>query len=830
MSDLVLTKEVPTINPPAGTVGLYIKPDGTFWRKDGDTLAEVEFLASTEAVPVSRTVNGHALSVDVVLTKADIGLSNVPNADSTNPSNITQDLTHRFVTDAEKVAWNAKEAAISAGTTSQYWRGDKSWQTLDKAAVGLSSVPNLDTSNPANITQDATHRFVSDAEKTTWNSKESAIASGTTAQYWRGDKIWAALDKAAVGLSNVDNTSDLSKPISTPTQTALNAKEPTIVAGTTSQYWRGDKSWQTLDKSAVGLGNVDDTSDVNKPVSTATQTALSLKLNASEKGAASGVCPLDATSKIAAIYLPSFVDDVLEFANLAAFPGTGENAKIYVALDSNKTYRWSGSAYIEISPSPGSTDAVPEGSTNLYFTNIRAAAAAPVQSVAGRTGAVVLAKADVGLGSVDNTSDLSKPISTATQTALNGKEASITAGATSQYWRGDKTWQLLDKTAVGLANVDNTTDLNKPISTATQTALNGKEASIAAGTTAQYWRGDKTWQAHDKASVGLGNVDNTTDLSKPISTATQTALNAKEGSITAGSTAQYWRGDKTWQNLDRLAIGLGNVLNVDTTNPANITQSASFRFVTDTEKTTWNAKQNALGFTPENAASKGAASGYASLTAASKHLASEIPFGSAVSTVCQGNDSRLSDARTPTAHAANHVTGGSDIIPDAVSGGASGLMSGADKAKLDGNVSEVTTIVQSSTSTTYANVTELITPILQPGVYKWEFDALMQTTNTTTGWGIRIGAVTATLSQCFGRWWLGQAADGTTATFQYQQLTATTNVTSTAAATANADAVNTGRGAFTVSVAGTVAIQIRSETGTAVSIRAGAVLKIEKVA
>lgn len=56
-------------------------------------------------------------------------------------------------------------------------------------------------------------------------------------------------------------------------------KEPTITAGTTAQYWRGDKSWQTLNKAAVGLTSVDDTSDVNKPVSTATTTALNLKAN-----------------------------------------------------------------------------------------------------------------------------------------------------------------------------------------------------------------------------------------------------------------------------------------------------------------------------------------------------------------------------------------------------------------------------------------------------------------------------------------------------------------------------------------------------------------------
>lgn len=58
------------------------------------------------------------------------------------------------------------------------------------------------------------------------------------------------------------------------TNTALEGKEPAVAAGTTSQYRRGDKTWQTLDKSAIGLSNVDNTSDINKPVSAATQAAL----------------------------------------------------------------------------------------------------------------------------------------------------------------------------------------------------------------------------------------------------------------------------------------------------------------------------------------------------------------------------------------------------------------------------------------------------------------------------------------------------------------------------------------------------------------------------
>ncbi len=60
--------------------------------------------------------------------------------------------------------------------------------------------------------------------------------------------------------------------------TGLAAKEPAVSAGTTAQYWRGDKSWQTLDKTAVGLSNIDNTSDANKPVSTAQAAADNLRV------------------------------------------------------------------------------------------------------------------------------------------------------------------------------------------------------------------------------------------------------------------------------------------------------------------------------------------------------------------------------------------------------------------------------------------------------------------------------------------------------------------------------------------------------------------------
>jgi hypothetical protein len=90
------------------------------------------------------------------------------------------------------------------------------------------------------------------------------------------------------------------------------------------------------------------------------------------KGAVNGYASLDSSGLVPSTQLPSYVDDVLEYSNLAGFPGTGTSGKIYVAIDTGKTYRWSGSVYVEISASPGSTDSVTEGSTNLYFTNSRA--------------------------------------------------------------------------------------------------------------------------------------------------------------------------------------------------------------------------------------------------------------------------------------------------------------------------------------------------------------------------------------------------------------------------------------------------------------------------
>lgn len=86
--------------------------------------------------------------------------------------------------------------------------------------------------------------------------------------------------------------------------------------------------------------------------------------------------------------------------------------------------------------------------------------------------------------------------------------------------------------AIGYTPYNGTVNPNGYVTASVLTSgLATKENTITEGTTDQYWRGDKTWQTHDKASVGLSNVDNTSDINKPVSTATQAALNAKQNQL-----------------------------------------------------------------------------------------------------------------------------------------------------------------------------------------------------------------------------------------------------------------------------------------------------------
>ena len=256
------------------------------------------------------------------------------------------------------------------------------------------------------------------------------------------------------------------------------------------------------------------------------------------------------------------------------------NASHFIKLEADFT---GGNTYVtlgtqELMSVPYAMYAAKTDTNSLNLTN-RLADKAPVNNptFTGTVGGID--KTMVGLGSVDNTTDASKPVSGATQTALNAKVnytdtstmllnyrtgLNLKAPLASPTFTG--TVSGIDKAMVGLGSVDNTSDLDKQVSTATQTALNAKVNYTDTSTMLLNYRTGLNLKAPlasptftgtvggiTKAMVGLGSVDNTSDLSKPVSTATQTVLDTKfnKADFPSGSSANeilYWNGTK-WISL-----------------------------------------------------------------------------------------------------------------------------------------------------------------------------------------------------------------------------------------------------------------------------------------
>lgn len=204
-----------------------------------------------------------------------------------------------------------------------------------------------------------------------------------------------ALYSGKVGTSDARLTDAREWTASTVTQAEAEAGTATTRRAWTAQrvfqaiaaWWAASAMKTKLDGIAAGAtANATDaqlrdrsTHTGSQAISTVSglQTALDGKINTTERGVSGGVATLDQFARIPASQLPSYVDDVLEYLTTAAFPATGETGKIYIAINQGtaanptRQYRWTGSVYAEINPSPGTTDALAEGSTNLYFSEHR---------------------------------------------------------------------------------------------------------------------------------------------------------------------------------------------------------------------------------------------------------------------------------------------------------------------------------------------------------------------------------------------------------------------------------------------------------------------------
>ena len=126
-------------------------------------------------------------------------------------------------------------------------------------------------------------------------------------------------------------------------------------------------------------------------------------------------------------------------------------------------------------------------------------------------------------------------------------------------------------------------------------------------------------------------------------------------------------------------------------------------------------------------------------------------------------------------------------------------------------------------------MTELTSGTLTTGTYMFNCFAICQSTSAAAGIGLRVGAETATLGDTFGKWAVSQAAEGVNRNYEYDQLNSTTNFSSAAVQTANTNFIVNGNGVVTLTTEGSIAVQIRSETTAAVSIRIGSIFYLKKI-
>ena len=257
------------------------------------------------------------------------------------------------------------------------------------------------------------------------------------------------------------------------------------------------------------------------------------------KGAPNGLASLNESGIIPSAQLPSYVDDVIEVDTFSNLPGTGESGKIYIVQDTNLTYRWSGTDYVEISKSL----ALGETSSTAYPGDKGKSTTDIVNSLSDTLVNDVLV-------SQSNQDSVSLTVKSITKNSTNksnkllltdGEPVLLTDGSPILLAENDGLYSQAD---------DKTITINQAsafaagvMSSSDKTKLDGLKSQAEIDTTINNVQNNLTTHINNKANphqvtkeqVGLSNVDNTSDANKPISTATQNALNDKF-SATEGNT------------------------------------------------------------------------------------------------------------------------------------------------------------------------------------------------------------------------------------------------------------------------------------------------------
>ncbi len=516
------------------------------------TQSALDTITNQLASHIDDTSNPHNV------TKQQVGLDQVNNtSDTDKPVSTAQALAIKIVQDDLTEHKNAKNNP----------------HEVTKAQVGLGNVDNTsDIDKP-----------VSTATQTAINGVTSLLDEHTSNKANPHN-----VTKEQLNLGNVDNTSDKNKPISDATQTALNN-----ITSVSNSHISNKTNPHSVTKSQVGLGNVTNDAQVKRTEIGEANGVASLDENGRVP---SSQLPsfVDDVKDVYATYTKSgtgVLTNITLYSDSAKTQKViGESGKIYQNITEGEPsyqFRWTGTVFAQSGASTliigevtgtaydgakgkananniakikqtelthikhtnpititttkvslnyecftgdqygttGSSHAadfpaatttaagVMSSTDKTKLNGIEAGAQVnKVTSVAGKTGAVILSKSDVGLGNVNNTSDANKPISTATQTALDKKVDKVTGK--------------------GLSTNDYTTTEKNKLAGIAEGAQVNSITGVKGSLEQTYRTGNVSISA---SNIGLGNVNNTSDANKPVSTAQATAIaDAKK----AGTDAQ----------------------------------------------------------------------------------------------------------------------------------------------------------------------------------------------------------------------------------------------------------------------------------------------------
>lgn len=251
------------------------------------------------------------------------------------------------------------------------------------------------------------------------------------------------------------------------------------------------------------------------------------------KGKANGLASLDDSGKVPSTQLPSYVDDVLEFTQLDQLPKPGESGKIYVVTSTNLQYRWSGSDYVEISKSL----ALGETSSTAYPGDKGKATTDVVNSLSDNlVNDVLVSQSDKNSVSLTIKSITKNPVKKNKELLLVDGEPILLTDNTPILLADNVNDGLYDQADDKLITINQASSFTAGVMSASdKTKLDGLKAQAEIDTSISNVQNNLNAHINNrtnphrvtKEQIGLDQVDNTSDANKPISNATQTALNGK---------------------------------------------------------------------------------------------------------------------------------------------------------------------------------------------------------------------------------------------------------------------------------------------------------------